>query len=378
MRVLVAVVAILATACAAKLPPGSALRDAPGPEQPSRVTVEEVAKGLENPWGLALLPSGEMLVTERSGAVRLVTTDGALTDPIRGLPASIDSGQGGRLDITLDPKFEENNLVYVSFVEAADGAKVRSAVVRARFESMVFRDPKVIFRQEPALEGREHFGSRLVFDREGLLYVTLGERYRRDMAQDLTNTLGKIVRITTDGAPAPGNPFLNRAGAKPEIFSYGHRNVQGAAIEPKSGALWAHEHGPRGGDEVNEIKAGANYGWPIATYGIDYSGMRIAESGEAEGVEGPLYVWAPSIAPSGMAFYEGDQFPDWNGDILVGALAGQMLVRLQRQAGKIVAEERLLTDLGERIRDIAVDVGGEVYLLTDSSDGRVLRVKPVE
>jgi glucose/arabinose dehydrogenase len=378
MRVLVAVVAILATACAAKLPPGSALRDAPGPEQPSRVTVEEVAKGLENPWGLALLPSGEMLVTERSGAVRLVTTDGALTDPIRGLPASIDSGQGGRLDITLDPKFEENNLVYVSFVEAADGAKVRTAVVRARFESMVFRDPKVIFRQEPALEGREHFGSRLVFDREGLLYVTLGERYRRDMAQDLTNTLGKIVRITTDGAPAPGNPFLNRAGAKPEIFSYGHRNVQGAAIEPKSGALWAHEHGPRGGDEVNEIKAGANYGWPIATYGIDYSGMRIAESGEAEGVEGPLYVWAPSIAPSGMAFYEGDQFPDWNGDILVGALAGQMLVRLQRQAGKIVAEERLLTDLGERIRDIAVDVGGEVYLLTDSSDGRVLRVKPVE
>lgn len=377
MRIALAIFALLATACAAKPPQGEALRNAPSPEQPTRVITETIATGLDQPWGLAVLPDGEMLVTERSGAVRLVTVDGALTDPVRGLPDTVAEGQGGRMDIVLDPDFSKNQLVYVSFVEAA-AKGVRTAVVKARFEGQWFSEAKVIFRQEPALEGGEHFGSRLVFDRKGLLYVTLGERYRRDQAQDLAGHLGKIVRLTREGAPAPGNPFLERAGARPEIFTYGHRNVQGAALDPETGVLWTHEHGPRGGDEVNEIKAGLNYGWPKVTYGVDYSGVRISDLAEMEGMEGPHYVWVPSIAPSGMAFYQGDVFPDWNGDILVGALAGQMLVRLQRQGGKIIAEERLLTDLGHRIRDVEVDMDGRIFVLTDSGEGQILEVKPVK
>lgn len=343
-------------------------------------TVETVAHGLVHPWSLAFLPDGRMLVTERPGRVRIVNADGALSQPLAGAPRVDARGQGGLLDVALDPKFAENRLVYFSFAEPHDGGRNNTAVARARLNESgnALENTTTIWRQEPSIASTMHFGSRLVFARDGTLFVTVGDRYsQRDQAQNPDNTIGKVVHITTDGKPAPGNPGLNGMKWNPFIWSIGHRNVQGAALHPVTGQLWTAEHGARGGDEINHPEAGKNYGWPVITYGVDYSGARIGVGTHKEGMEQPVYYWDPSIAPSGMTFYTGDAFPRWKGDAFVGALAGQLLARLEFDGDRIVREERLLRGFGERIRDVRQGPDGFLYLLTDGAQGRLLRLKPV-
>ncbi len=337
--------------------------------------VETVAEGLENPWGLAFLPDGGMLVSERPGRLRIVR-EGMISAPVEGVPDIVARGQGGLLDVVLDPAFAQNRTIFLTFSEARDGGNGTS-VLRARLSDDGVRLEKqvVIFRQLPAIASDAHFGGRLAVAPDGSLFLTLGDRYSmRDSAQDLSTHLGKIVRITRDGKPAQGNPFMSQSGVQPEIWSYGHRNPQGAAIEPSTGLLWISEHGARGGDEINRPEAGKNYGWPVVTYGRDYSGAKIGVGTAKEGMEQPLHYWDPSIAPSGLAFYSGDMFPQWQGDLLAGALAGTKLVRLDVENGKIVGEEAMLEDLGERIRDVRVGPDGAVYLLTDNPEGRILRL----
>jgi glucose/arabinose dehydrogenase len=342
----------------------------------ARIRVATVAGGLENPWGLAFLPDGRMLVTERPGRLRLVEKDGRLSAPLGGVPEVYARGQGGLLDVVLDPRFAENRLVYLSFAEPGQGG-AGTAVARGRLGEGGLEDVAVVFRQQPKVGGGNHWGSRLVFARDGTLFVTLGDRFAyRERAQDLGAHLGKIVRINPDGSVPKDNPFVGRAGALPEIWSLGHRNAQGAALNPATGALWEIEHGARGGDEINIPEAGKNYGWPIITYGVDYSGAKIGEGTAKPGMEQPIYYWDPSIAPSGMAFYAGDKVPAWRGNLFVGALKAQCLVRLELDGAKVVKEERLLAGLGERIRDVRAGPDGFLYLLTDSSDGRILRIEP--
>jgi glucose/arabinose dehydrogenase len=346
----------------------------------AEVVVETVARGLQNPWGLAFLPDGRMLVTERPGRLRVVATNGQLSEPLGGTqPRVAARGQGGLLDVALDPNFAQNRLVYLSYAEDRGERRAGTSVMRARLNAAgtALEGGQVIFRQEPSHTGGTHFGSRLVFDRGGHLLVTLGDRFDlRDQAQNPANHLGKVVRITTEGRPAPDNPFAGREGARPETWSIGHRNIQAAALHPQTGQLWTIEHGARGGDEVNIPQPGRNYGWPVITYGVDYSGARIGEGTAKAGLEQPVYYWDPSIAPSGMAFYTGDRFPAWRGSILVGALSGKLLARLETSGGKVTAEERMLQGLGERIRDVRQGPDGFVYLLTDSANGRILRVRP--
>jgi aldose sugar dehydrogenase len=340
--------------------------------------VETVVEGLENPWGLAFLTDGSMLVTERPGRLRLIGADGKVSEPIAGVPEVVAGKQGGLLDVALDPDFATNKTIYLSFSEPRSGDGNGTSVARAVLsdDRTNLTNVAVIFQQLPAIESTAHFGGRLVFAPDKSLFVTLGDRYSmRDSAQDTQTHLGKIVHITTDGKPGAGNPYAS-GGGLPEIWSIGHRNVQGAAIDPATGLLWTVEHGARGGDEINRPEAGKNYGWPVITYGRDYSGAKIGEGTEKAGMEQPLHYWDPSIAPSGLAFYQGDLFPDWKGDLLVGALAGQKLVRLDVQDGKIVGEEAMLEDLGERIRDVRVGPDGAVYLLTDDPQGRVLKLTP--
>jgi aldose sugar dehydrogenase len=340
--------------------------------------VETVAEGLEHPWSLAFMPDGNMLVSERPGRLRIVR-NGVLSEPVQGVPEVDARKQGGLLDVVLDPDFAANRTIFLSFSEPRPEGGNGTSVARARLsgDGSKLEEMKVIFRQQPAIESEAHFGGRIAFAPDGNLFVTLGERYvMRDSAQDLGTDLGKVVRITKDGAPAPGNPFVGKQGALPEIWSYGHRNAQGAAIEPATGLLWTVEHGAQGGDEINRPEAGRNYGWPVITYGKDYDDSKIGEGTAKAGMEQPLHYWDPSIAPSGLAFYEGAMFPQWKGDLLVGALKGQKLVRLDVENGKIVGEEAMLTDLGERIRDVRVGPDGAVYLLTDNPQGRVLRVTP--
>jgi glucose/arabinose dehydrogenase len=343
------------------------------------VVVETVARGLDHPWGLAFLPDGRMLVTERPGRLRLVSPDGRISEPLTGVPAVVARGQGGLLDVALDPGFAQNRRIYLSFSEDRGNGGAGTSVLRAQLDpsGSTLLSSQIIFQQEPAHSGRNHFGSRLVFDREGLLFVVLGDRFDlRDQAQNPQNHLGKIVRITTDGRPAPNNPFVSREGARPEIWSIGHRNIQGAALNPATGELWTAEHGARGGDEINNPQRGRNYGWPVITYGVDYSGARIGEGTAKSGLEQPIYYWDPSIAPSGMAFYTGDKFPAWRGSVFVGALAGRLLSRLETTGNRVTHEERMLQGLSERIRDVRQGPDGFLYLLTDAADGRVLRVRP--
>jgi glucose/arabinose dehydrogenase len=345
------------------------------------VIVETVARNLQNPWGLTFLPKNRLLVTERPGRLRIVDADGNLSEPIRGLPRISARGQGGLLDVALDPDFAQNRLIYLSFAEDRGEDRNGTSVARARLsqDGTELEETQVIFRQEPSYAGTYHFGSRLVFDRDGNLFVTLGERNDlRDQAQGLNNHLGKIVRIKPTGGAAEGNPFLNREDVRPEIWSSGHRNVQSAALNPATGELWTVEHGARGGDEVNIPQKGKNYGWPVISYGVHYSGQKIGEGTQKTGLEQPVYYWDPSIAPSGMVFYTGDKFPAWRGSILVGALAGKLVSRLQTNGNKVTGEERMLQNLGERIRDVRQGPDGLVYLLTDSPQGRILRMKPAE
>jgi glucose/arabinose dehydrogenase len=341
--------------------------------------VEVVARDLEHPWGLAFLPDGRLLVTERPGRLRLVGRDGRLGEPVGGVPPVAARGQGGLLDVALDPRFAETRLVYLAYAEPGDDGTAGTAVARGRLGDGRLDDVRVIYRQQPKVQGGNHFGSRLVFARDGTLFVTQGDRFSyREQAQDLSSGLGKVVRIHPDGSIPRDNPFVGRAGARPEIWSYGHRNVQAAALHPRTGRLWTVEHGARGGDELNHPEAGKNYGWPVITYGVDYSGATIGEGTARAGMEQPVYYWDPVIAPSGMAFYTGDAFPEWRESVLVGSLRPGLLVRLQLADGRVTREERYLADLSERIRDVRQGPDGLVYLLTDRRDGRVLRVSPGE
>jgi aldose sugar dehydrogenase len=341
------------------------------------VRVETVARGLDHPWALEFLPDGRMLVTERPGRVRIVDRSGRISEPLAGVPQVQASGQGGLLDVALDPSFAQNRVVYLSYAEPGeDGAG--TAVARGRLGDGRLEDVRVIYRQRPKVEGGNHFGSRLRFTRDGKLFVTQGDRFdHREQAQDLSNHLGKIVRINADGSVPDDNPFVGRAGARPEIWSFGHRNIQAAAIHPETGQLWTVEHGARGGDELNHPEAGKNYGWPVITYGVDYSGLKIGEGTAREGLEQPVYFWDPVIAPSGMLFYTGDAFPGWKGSVLIGSMQPGALVRLELEGGKVVREERYRDGaLGERIRDVQQGPDGLVYVVTDESNGRVLRVLP--
>lgn len=348
------------------------------PSQNGPVSVTTVAQGLENPWALAFLPDGRMLVTERPGRMRLVTTEGRIGPALGGLPAVAARGQGGLLDVVLAPDFEKSQRIYFSYSEPRGGDSNGTAVATARLGSdgRALEGVKVIFRQLPAVDSNNHFGSRLAFAPDGNLFVTLGERYsERDQAQTLDNHLGKVVRITADGGVPEGNPFTNTQGAKPELWSYGHRNAQGAAIHPQTGTLWLHEHGPKGGDEVNIARAARNYGWPVITHGREYSGFKVGEGLTAKaGMEQPLHVWVPSIAPSGMAFYTASRFAPWRGNLFVGSLKFGQLVRLTLDGEKVVAEERLLDGLKRRIRDVRQGPDGALYLLTDEAEGAILRV----
>jgi aldose sugar dehydrogenase len=338
--------------------------------------LETVAEGLESPWSLAFLPDGAMVVTERPGRLRIIR-DGVVSAPVAGAPQVVAQKQGGLLDVVLDPDFAKNRMLYLTFSEARPEGGNGTSVAKARLseDAASLTDLTIIFRQQPAIKSTAHFGGRLAFTPDGNLFLTLGDRYSmRDSAQDLGTHLGKVVRITRDGRPAQGNPYMSQTGALPEIWSLGHRNPQGAAIEPATGLLWTVEHGAQGGDEINRPEAGKNYGWPVITYGRDYSGAKIGVGSAQEGMEQPLHYWDPSIAPSGLTFYSGDMFPQWKGDLLVGALAGQKLVRLDVENGRIVGEEAMLEDLGERIRDVRTGPDGAVYLLTDNPEGRVLRL----
>jgi glucose/arabinose dehydrogenase len=355
-----------------------ACQDAPhvAPSGETKVAVTTVARGLEHPWSLAFLPDGRMLVTERPGRLRIVAKDGALSEPLAGVPAVDAVGQGGLLDVILDPKFAENSTIYLSYAEPGEGGTNGTAVAKARLDGARLADVKVIFRQHPKFKSNHHFGSRLVVARDGNLFVTTGERNsQRDKAQDLGTHIGKVVRITPDGGVPADNPFVNRDGALPETWSYGHRNLQGAALHPETGELWTHEHGPRGGDEINIARAGRNYGWPVITYGREYSGPAIGEGTAKAGMEQPAHYWVPSIAPSGMAFHDGRGHPAWKGQLFVGALASAQLVRLVVEPdGTVRHEERI--DIGKRVRDVREGPDGALYLVTDEDAGEILRVVP--
>jgi glucose/arabinose dehydrogenase len=339
--------------------------------------VETVADGLDHPWGLAFLPDGRMLVSERPGNLRLIDSNGHLhPQPIGGLPAIRQFGQGGLLDIALHPRFEENRWVYFSYAER-DARGVGTAVARGKLQGHHLLNLEVIFRLQPKTNKTRHFGSRLVFDRDGYLFVTLGDRGTRSRAQDLNDHAGSLIRLHDDGRVPAGNPFVGRDDARPEIYSYGHRNMQGAALHPVTGALWTHEHGPQGGDEINIPAPGVNHGWPVITYGKNYvTGTDIGEGTHKDGMAQPVHYWVPSIAPSGMAFYTGTRFPKWQGNLFVGSLKFRQLVRLELDGEKVTGEERLLSDEFGRIRDVRQGPDGLLYLLTDADDGKLLRLSP--
>lgn len=340
------------------------------------VRVERLVAGLVNPWSVAFLPDGSTLISERPGRLRRWSAQRGLSAPLRNVPAVVAEGQGGLLDLAISPSFVDDGLIFFSYAEAGEGNLAGTAVARGRLSGDQLVDVQVIFRQQPKVATRHHFGSRLVFDGDGNLFISLGERGQRIEAQNLASHLGKLIRIRADGSVPNDNPFVSKSDALPEIWSYGHRNMQGAAISPYSGRLWTAEHGPKGGDELNRPEAGKNYGWPIITYGIDYSGDEIPEAiGPAkEGMEQPHHFWPVSPAISGMAFYDNARFPAWQHSLFVGSLVQRGLIRLSLREEAVVAEERLLENLGWRIRDVRVGPDGALYVLTDEADGQLLRI----
>jgi glucose/arabinose dehydrogenase len=375
---------LLATLCASALFTATAAAvAAPALQMKSEqgtLEVTPIVTGLDHPWALAFLPDDRgMLVTERPGNLRVVRADGKLSAPLNGVPEVWAKGQGGLLDVVLSPDFKQDRMVYLSYAEGGgEGGKAGTAVGRGRLSEdlTALKDFQVILRQEPKLSVGNHFGSRLVFDRDGYLFVTLGENNDRPTAQDLDKLQGKVVRIYPDGTVPKDNPFVGQANVRPEIWSYGQRNPQGAALNPWNGTLWENEHGPRGGDEINIIERGRNYGWPLATHGINYSGQPIPEAkGEtAEGTVPPHHVWEKSPGLSGMAFYDANRFKAWQHSVFIGALVSQDLIRLEFDGDKVVHEERLLGDLNKRIRDVRQGPDGYLYVLTDESDGGLYRV----
>jgi glucose/arabinose dehydrogenase len=340
-----------------------------------RFKIVTLAEDLEHPWGMAFLPDGSLLVTERPGRLRIIRS-GEAPLTVSGVPEVVEAGQGGMLDVALHPDFAENRLVYLSYAGAGDGG-VGTEVARGRLEGDRLVGLETIFVAQPKSRGGRHFGSRLLFDDDGLLYVTLGERGDSERAQNLNDHGGKVIRLTPDGKIPADNPFVGRDDARPEVFSWGHRNPQGLALQPGTGRVWAVEHGPRGGDELNIIEPGANYGWPIITYGRSYAGFSIGEGTRKPGLSQPVTYWVPSISPSGLSFYNGDAFPQWRGNLFTGGLSAQALTRIELQGTEVVHQERLLVDYGERIRDVRQGPEGFLYLLIDQEDGALLRLEPV-
>jgi glucose/arabinose dehydrogenase len=337
----------------------------------AKLKVEPFANNLEHPWGMAFLPDGRMLVTERPGRLRIVAQDGKLSEPLKGVPKVYAYGQGGLLDVALDPNFKDNGFVYLTYAEPREGG-AGTAVGRGKFTGDGLQDFQVILRQEPTIDGGNHFGSRLAFAPDGKLFVTLGERFQFQPAQDLSNDLGKIVRINPNGSIPEDNPFVQQKGARPEIWSYGHRNPQGAAIHPETGKLWETEFGPWGGDELNIPKAGSNYGWPVVSWGRHYSGIAIPEPTTRPDLADAIYHWNPVISPSGIAFYTGEAIPGWKGNLLIGGLSSEAIVRLSLDGETVTGAERI--PMGTRIRDVAQGPDGAVYALTDEGHGKVLKL----
>lgn len=365
------------TACRAASPQGPADKSPTPPANSAGVTAETFASGLDRPWALEFMPDGRLLVTERPGRLRIVSTTGEVSPPVAGVPAVKAEGQGGLLDVALDPQFASNNMIYLSYAEPGADGTSGTSVARGTLVGNTLQNVQVIYQQVPKVQSGGHYGSRLVFDGSGHLFITQGDRQRfSTQAQDLNSGLGKVVRIFPDGRIPPDNPFVGRENAQATTWSYGHRNLQGATWDVATGRLWTMEHGARGGDELNHPEPGKNYGWPIITYGIDYSGASIGEGSMKDGMEQPVYYWDPVIAPSGMTFYTADVIPGWKGSLLIGSLTPGALVRLELRNGKVINETRYLGNLGERIRDVTVGPDGLVYLVTDNSSGRVLRVKP--
>ncbi len=344
------------------------------------IKVSTFAEGLEKPWGMTFLPDGRLLVTEKSGQLRIVNQDGSVSEPVKGVPEVNDSGQGGLLDVVLDPNYNDNSMIYFSYAKSEGGDQSRTAVGKAKFSENGLVDTQEIWHQAQACRAGYHYGSRLVFDRTGHLFVTLGDRNcGKDQVQDMSTHYGKVVRIDTNGQPAKGNPYLTKDGVLPDIWSSGHRNIQGAFLHPETGELWGNEHGPKGGDEINHIQAGNNYGWPVITFGINYNGTPITDKTAMPGMEQPVHYWDPSIATSGMLVYSGDAFPNWQGDIFTGALKLMHLNRVKLDdKQKVITEERLLKDQKERIRAIEQGPDGHIYVATDHVQGRILKISPAD
>jgi glucose/arabinose dehydrogenase len=342
--------------------------------------MQQVAGGLVHPWAIAFLPDGQMLVTERPGRLRLISPDGQMSAPLAGMPAVDARGQGGLLDVAVSPSFASDRLIYWTYAEPRGEGLNGASVARGRLSPAGERVEavEVIFRQTPSWRSTGHFGSRIVFDGDGHLFITLGDRQRteaRPLAQDISTHLGKIVRINADGSAPADNPFTRVTNARPEIWSLGHRNIQGGDIHPETGALWVAEHGTKGGDELNVVRGGRNYGWPIIAYGTEYNGSPINEGiAVREGLEQPIYYWDPVIAPGGMLFYRGDRFP-WRGDLLIAGLRSEVLVRLELEGERVVGEERLALGVG-RIRDVAEAPDGALWIVTDEDNGALYRLTP--
>ncbi|MCU0635636.1 MAG: PQQ-dependent sugar dehydrogenase [Gemmatimonadaceae bacterium] len=378
MRLLLLPLALMTSASACLAQPN----EGPAPKSPSPsytagvVRVDTVATGLEHPWAVAQLPDGRFLVTERPGRLRLIDQKGTVSAPITGVPAVHAVGQGGLLDVTLAPDFATSKTLYLSYSELGEGGTAGTAVARAQWGEGKLENVQVIYRQAPKMRGGGHYGSRVVVARDGNLFITQGDRMLwRDSAQSMTAGLGKIARVKPDGSIPSDNPFVKTAGARPEIWSLGHRNLQGGALDPATGQLWTVEHGARGGDELNHPEAGKNYGWPVITYGMDYSGAKIGIGAVKDGMEQPVYYWDPVIAASGLTFYTGDKYPAWKGNVFVGSMTPGGLVRLELKDGKVVKEERYLGELkAKRVRDVVQGVDGYLYVVTDHDEGSLLRV----